>query len=444
MPDQKSEPSVHRCIIRNLPVENGVVGEIIVEGENAAQCCDKILRLLKRKSRAKKSDASVSPTQSTVDLLDDVIERYISDLIRRNLGLTYIQLNRQTLGIMLAAIGNKPLASITGDDIRRTLDSFKFWPNNARRKPSMKDLSFAEILDIGRRSTPRPINAETYNNHIRRINAFFNTQQDADKSFRSPASGIAKEIDTSTAAKNRRPFTTGELEKIFDPEAYSEWTKDKPHRWWGPLLALYTGARISEIAQLRTTDIHTVDGVTCICIQVTAKGQHLKNPSSIRAIPIAKPLLDANFLAYVNEVRATGQDRLFPHLPLTITVKDGEAYIKGYGGTLVQQFGRYIKKHGFKKGIGSHVFRHTFATNLTKEKVGAVQIAALTGHTVVGAPSESVSVPGLLSYIDRGLCPPELRACAETLSKFYPGIEIPVYIPGQFAKALSNKSEFHQ
>lgn len=442
MPDQNSEPSIHRCIIRNLPVENGVVGEIIVEGENAAQCCDKILRLLKRKSRAKKSVACTSPTQSTVDMLDDVIQRYISDLIRRKVGLTYIQLSRQTLGIMLATIGNKPLASITGNDIRRALDSFKFWPSNARRNPSMKDLSFAEILEIGKRNTPSPINGETYNSHIRRINAFFNTQQEADKSFRSPAKGVAKLIDVSTAAKNRRPFTSGELEKIFEPEAYSEWTKDKPHRWWGPLLALYTGARVGEIAQLRTTDIHTVDGVTCICIQVTATGQRLKNSSSIRAIPIAQPLLDANFLAYVNEVRATGQDRLFPHLPLTITVKDGEAYIKGYGGTLVQQFSRYIKKHGFKKGIGSHVFRHTFASNLTKEKVGAVQIAALTGHTVVGAPSESVSVPGLMSYIDRGVCPPELRACAETLSKFYPGIEIPVYIPGQFAKALSDRKSF--
>lgn len=444
MPDPKSPANVHRCTIKNLPLEHGVLGEITVEGENAAQCIDQIVRLLKRKSRARKSGRCAPPPTSPTDLLDTAIERYISDLMRRKVGLTYIQLHRQTLGIMLAVTGNKSLASVTRDDVRRTLDSFKFWPKNARRVRAMKDLSFAEILDIGKRRAPSPINAETYNNHVRRLNAFFNTQEDADRSFRSPAKGIAKEIDTSTAIKTRRPFTASDLKKIFEIEAYSKWSKDNPHRWWGPLLALYTGARISEIAQLRTSDIHTVDGVSCICIQVTTTGQRLKNGSSIRAIPIAQPLLDANFLTYVDEVRATGQDRLFPHLRLSITVKEGDAYINGYGNTLVQQFSRYIKKQGFKAGTGSHVFRHTFATNLTKEKVGAVQIAALTGHTVVGAPSESVSVPGLMSYIDRGVCPPELRACAETLSKFYPGIEIPAYTPGQFAKALSRKSKFHK
>lgn len=79
-----------------------------------------------------------------------------------------------------------------------------------------------------------------------------------------------------------------------------------------PQLCLYTGARASEIAQPRLADIATIDGISCITIRVTQKEQRVKNKPSVRVIPLAQPLIDAGFLIYVEEVRATKHPRLFP------------------------------------------------------------------------------------------------------------------------------------
>ncbi|CEG15770.1 hypothetical protein [Xanthomonas citri] len=97
---------------------------------------------------------------------------------------------------------------------------------------------------------------------------------------------------------------------------------------------------------------------------------------------------------------------------------------------------------GFDKGIGSHAFRHTFSTNLTKHGIGVAEVALVTGHAVQGSKPDSVHVPGLQTYIDRDQCPPELKAIYSTVSRFNPGVELPAYTPGQFAKALSNKKLF--
>ncbi|WP_256127239.1 hypothetical protein [Xanthomonas euvesicatoria] len=138
MPDHTKQSTSCRCIIRNLPLGNTVVGEIIVEGVDAAQCFDKVLKTLTRRARRRKSEYSEEKPTLKARMLSDEITGYISDLKREKMTLTHIQSNEQTLGVMLAAIGDKQIASVTDTDIRAALDSYKFWPKNARRKKSSK------------------------------------------------------------------------------------------------------------------------------------------------------------------------------------------------------------------------------------------------------------------------------------------------------------------
>ncbi|WLA11584.1 site-specific integrase [Xanthomonas translucens] len=433
----KLQYSVKRVIAGNIVLEG-----LTVEGPNAEKYFLKVLDKLASKQKQSNSASSFDASPSSLLLLEEAIEKYREDIKRERKGLSGLIAVTHTLSILASAVGNIPVAQINQDHIRSTLDSFRWWPSNAKAKKEFRGLSATEILNIGRTRPPVEIAASTYNNHLARICAFFNRLADMEVIASSPCKGVNTRVNTSTMQSNRRPLRPAELAAIFNPEEFKKWVKQRPERWWVPQLCLYTGARANEIAQLQLADIAAVDGISCIAIRVTNKGQTVKNKSSIRVIPLAKPLIDAGFLTYVEEVKATGHPRLFPHLAAGHTLYQGDAYYRGYGEKVIQDFCKRLKEMGFEKGVGVHAFRHTFSTNLTKHGIGVADIALITGHTIQGAKPDSVTVPGLQTYIDRNECPPELRAIYATISQFNPGIDLPAYTPGQFAKAFSKKNNF--
>ncbi|WP_386339921.1 site-specific integrase [Xanthomonas citri pv. citri] len=427
--------SVSRVISGNLVLEG-----FTVQGPNADQ---RFVRMIKQLRIAQGLTNSSSPNASgDLHLLEDEIKKYWRDIKREKKGLGGIVGLTQTLGILASVIGNIPVDQINQDHIRSVLDSFQWWPKNAKSRKEFRGMSTTEILAIGRSRKPVTIAASTYNNHLARICAFFQRQIVMGVIKNSPCIGVNTRIDTSTEKKSRRPLYIEELAAIFEPIEFKRWVKDRPERWWVPQLCLYTGARASEIAQLRLADISTIDGINCITIRVTQKEQRVKNKPSVRVIPLAQPLIDAGFLIYVEEVRATKHPRLFPHLDAGYKLYEGEAFYLGYGDKVIRDFCKRLKQMGFDKGIGSHAFRHTFSTNLTKHGIGVAEVALVTGHAVQGSKPDSVHVPGLQTYIDRDQCPPELKAIYSTVSKFNPGVDLPAYTPGQFARAFSKKDKF--
>jgi integrase len=138
------------------------------------------------------------------------------------------------------------------------------------------------------------------------------------------------------------------------------WAAKYPHRWWGPILGLYTGARINEVSQLKVADIVEERGTWCLDIRKTvdedlagSRGarsrQRLKGKSAIRRIPIPQPVLDAGLLEFVADMREFGHPRLFPHLSSGVNKKTGESNGR-YSQGLLNQFSVYLKDLGFPKG----------------------------------------------------------------------------------------------
>lgn len=88
-------------------------------------------------------------------------------------------------------------------------------------------------------------------------------------------------------------FDADDLKKIFLSKHYMAGSFKRATDYWLPLIALFTGARLGEICQLKITDIKKEENVYCIDINEDDEDKSIKTKdSSVRIIPIHKVLLD--------------------------------------------------------------------------------------------------------------------------------------------------------
>lgn len=189
-----------------------------------------------------------------------------------------------------------------------------------------------------------------------------------------------------TEAK-RRPWTDDELRLFFSQDLYSAYKLPKDKKagvdaaYWIPLLGLYTGARLGELAQLRVGDVHESDGIHCLSITDEGEGQSVKTKAGSRLVPIHSELIRLGFLDYVSEVATKGDGPLWPLLP----PREGKP-----GGYFSQWFGSTRKALGFGKYPDFHCFRHTVRTMLAEAGVDESLIDTLVGHEVRGSTGTRV------------------------------------------------------
>jgi integrase len=214
----------------------------------------------------------------------------------------------------------------------------------------------------------------------------------------------------------RRGFTAQELERLFASPIYTQ-----AHRplagggeacAWMPMLALATGARLEEIAQLRTDDLY-VDATHGALMRITDEGpgQRLKTEGSRRIVPLHRELVRAGLLDYVEAVREGGSEWLFPALEPD---HDGRR-----GGNVGKWFQRFLRA---PSGLGIrdprlvfHSFRHTFKTLCRAALIPEDVHDALTGHL-----SSSVS----RTYGEMPLAPLVAAMAAVSLPVALPRVDV--------------------
>jgi integrase len=135
--------------------------------------------------------------------------------------------------------------------------------------------------------------------------------------------------------------------------------------YWAPLIALFTGARLSEILQLTIADVQKDNDIWTISINSTETDhdpyKRVKTKSANRILPLHSTLLDLDFIAYVN----TRDGRLFPDEERGQNHKFSP-FSKRFK-TYRKQIGLYPSPDGIQRDF--HSFRHTVETRL-KELVG--------------------------------------------------------------------------
>ena len=150
-----------------------------------------------------------------------------------------------------------------------------------------------------------------------------------------------------------KEFTEGEAASIF----HAAEKEVSPPLRWVPVICALSGARVSEICQLRSEDVREEDGIHFM--EITARAGSVKNLNSERCVPLHSYLVRSGFLDFVRE-RGPG--------PLFYNSTRRKADAKKPSSKIVaKNVAAWVHRLGLKVGRAhrkdpNHAWRHRFIT----------------------------------------------------------------------------------
>ena len=178
---------------------------------------------------------------------------------------------------------------------------------------------------------------------------------------------ISNRIVEEPHSEVRDEWTEEELAKLFGLPVWRSYALPTAKNagadaaYWVPLLGLYTGARITELCQLRIDDFSEKDGCWMMRLAVTDEAQSLKAAASWREIPLPAELLELGLLQYRADIQALGQEWLFPAV--------NKSAQNNAGGGLSSWFSKMKIAEGFRKEVVFHSLRGTLNTQLARKGI---------------------------------------------------------------------------
>lgn len=209
---------------------------------------------------------------------------------------------------------------------------------------------------------------------LQRLHTLFQYALDNGDIPENPAKGVQVK-DKDAARRKRKEFDLTALEALFSSPIYSQDVRPTQGRgeaaYWLPLIALYTGARLEEIAQLRPSDIKReryLDGndnpaeawVICV-VNDPDEGMTTKNANSERRIPLHPALEALGLVRYATDATARKDRLLFPALKPNLYGKLGAKWGEWWSTYRRDVCGitdRLVVFHSFRhtfKGFARHV-----------------------------------------------------------------------------------------
>lgn len=259
----------------------------------------------------------------------------------------------------------------TLDDYWHTLKSFA----DATGRKSLADIARKDVITYRDELLAQGLSATTAGHRVGILKTLFNVGIEHELLDSNPA------IQVRTAkreGKARIAFSADDLQRIFNSEIYTAdylpQVGGREAAYWLPLLALFTGARVEELAQLLVNDVRYLAELGhYISISDEAEHAHLKNASSRRRVPVHPILVACGFIDYVQTIKP--RRFLFPYLKPNPRGKLG-GYFSNFFSIYLRQRVRITDKRKV-----FHSFRHTFKDACRKVGIEEAVHDALTGHT---------------------------------------------------------------
>lgn len=261
----------------------------------------------------------------------------------------------------------KPAYRITRQDVLAYKNALLETPSNYTKRFPDKTLPEAVRLNKRRKEPFPTLNATTINDKwLSRLSALLTWCVNNSVVPDNPAKGVRVDQSNRDPDEDRDYFRDADLQKIFAAPLFDPSPKLTEKRW-ALLIALYTGMRASEIAQLRLDSISEVRGVLAFAVE-----EKTKNKQSRRLVPVHRTLLALGLQQHIEHLRKNGAERLFPDW-----FRDGQAAIRKaeeIGRKVNQPYSQFIPRwfnrtYLPKVGIHDenkvyHSFRHTLKTAL--------------------------------------------------------------------------------
>lgn len=312
--------------------------------------------------------------------------------------------NRKIVRLFAEFIGDAShISAITRKAVRNWKHELARWPVKAADIKAFKGLSFRKVIEANATLGKPTIGEKTINKYLSAVGSFATWLLQNDYLNEDVMTGLY--LVVNKREKKRYPFTAEQLSTIFRSPLFNRCVGDgqehrlgkveiRDWRYWMPWIALYTGARLGEIAQLLTTDVRQLHGVWIF--HITEIGDEddqksTKTGGSQRVVPIHRELIKLGFLAYHDAMRARGEKRLFPEV---------ERDTRGYFGDASKFFNDHFRALGVKvdKRVNFHSFRHGIADAFRAAGYIDEQFNVLLGHTKATTTGKYGILPqGILS-----------------------------------------------
>lgn len=340
---------------------------------------------------ARSSVSTSSNEPKLVDLFEQYAEQRVLEGKKRTAS---IEKDRRMIASLVEHVGrHRTAASIEKRDVRDWIEIRAKLPKGFEKMKRYAGKSLKEALVLAQDDhKPRPT-PQTLNSYLSAVSALFGWLiARGHHPGPSPCEYIFYEAQKG---KNPRPpFDSPTLNAILSSPLFSGFLRDgreheagnattRDWRFWIPLVCMFTGARVSEVAQLRVSDVRDEGGVWTIHIlHAQADGVSTKSGES-RLAPVHSTLIRIGFIRFI-EARAAvckGGDLIFPEAVDTRLANPGDKAGKFWR--------RYLESIGVKEkkgggdGKGVHSFRQTIADRFREEaELLDSQIAIALGHSV--------------------------------------------------------------
>jgi len=276
---------------------------------------------------------------------------------------------RRDIGLFADYVGSTfPASKIDKKAVREWKALLMLYPVKATETKAFRGMKIAQIVAHNETVRKPVLSVNTVNRYLSNLAAFCSWLVGHGYINDNPTEGMFLAKDKR---KKVYPFTVDQMNTLFRSPLFTGCTSDdaprfwnKPgdvrirdHRYWIPLIMLYSGARPGEIAQLTLSDVREEQQTWILDITETAGDgeediKRLKTDGSRRVVPVHRELIKLGFLDYLAKVRDGGHTRVFP---LAIRNDRGQML-----SDFSRDFGRYLEKVGLKngRGLSLYSFRH--------------------------------------------------------------------------------------